>query len=220
MLFYQSDMKTIYLTPTQFKDLLLAKGNRPQPIWFIAIVEEPTLKTGNTLPGRLMKISRYKGWIGSYENSVNNQLNREGMDQLTFTAKPRKWGTRLNLSVVHHFKDNEDRYYLSAQILSAPNPLYLIEQTIQHARAPRRKLVGIAKEMIVSLLPPRKPEGTNQGTDKKIVYRDFLLSHITLMSFGGNRYRIVPEGGVINPTSIDRLKPVALNLNSPSHQKA
>ena len=70
-------MKTI--TSNELKDILLVEGDRPQPISFIAIVDALARKTGNVLPGRLLKISRYRAWIGDYGRSVTKRLAAEGV---------------------------------------------------------------------------------------------------------------------------------------------
>jgi hypothetical protein len=183
---------------------LLAHIDRPQPVAFTALCDAKAKVTGNTLPGRLLKLTRYRAWIGDFGRMVTNQLHREGMDQLTFTPKPRKWGQHQGLALVVHQPRNAAalRHYLSVQIKGTTSPLYLIEQVESHRRAKRRRLKAVAKEAIAHLLPAKRDEGTNQGTETPIVHRDIDLSHITCISLGGEVFRVEHEPAVVNPPPV------------------
>lgn len=186
-------MKTI--SPLELRHLL-AKVNRPQPISLIALTPVDAKKTDNALPGRLMKLAKYRAWVGSsYEGMVNNRIAKEGnADILTFVAAPRSWGKHVSAALVHHVtKEGDERWYLSAQILAAPSPMYLVEHVKEHLRQRRLRLTGIAKEKIAHLLPASRPP-KYQAIDKPVIHRDIDLRNIRTIAVGGETYRVEQNG--------------------------
>lgn len=164
--------------------------DKPQPVSIVALTEPEMRKTGNPYAGLIRKLSKVSGFIAGYENMVNNQLAREGKDQLTFTAKPRKWGERVSLALVRHVKDGETRYYVTLCPKHA-KPFYLV-------RTNAGFLAPIAKALFEAFLPPyRAPD--NQGTDKPIEPRDYNLANVASFAIGGQRYRIRHGGLHVSP---------------------
>jgi hypothetical protein len=155
--------------------------DRPQPFSATALTEPEMRKTGNPYVGKARKLSRVSGFIAGYENMVNNQLAREGKNQLTFTAKPRKWGTKVSLALVRHVtKDGEIRHYVSF-VPQHSKPVYLL--------ATDNGLTLVAKALFEAFMPEhRAPD--NQGTDKAIEPRDYNLANISSFRYGGKSYRI------------------------------
>jgi hypothetical protein len=160
---------------------IIAAIDRPQPFSATALTEPEMRKTGNPYAGKVRKLSRVSGFIAGYENMVNNQLAREGKDQLTFTAKPRKWGEKISLALVRHVtKDGELRHYVSF-VPQHSRPVWLL--------ATDSGLILAAKALFAAWIPEHK-EPTNQGTDKAIEPRDYNLAGIASFAVGGKRYRI------------------------------
>lgn len=153
--------------------------DRPQPISIVALTEPEMRKTGNPYAGQIRKLSKVSGFVAGYENMVNNQLAREG-SQLSFTAKPRKWGTRVSLALVEHVKDGETRHYVSL-VPKHSKPFWLVVTALG--------LAPIAKAAFEAFIPPHR-EPTNQGTDKAIEPRDYNLANVSSFTAGGQRYRI------------------------------
>lgn len=189
---YPAIMKTITITELIKR---LSTINRPQPVAFTALVPVEAKAAARTeLPGRLMKLSRYRAWIGDYGRMVTAQIHREGMpEQVVFQPKPRKWGQHVSMALVSHTPKGTalQKHYLSVQVKGATSPLYLVEQPLQHSRAKRRRLLATTKEAVAHLLPPKRPEGTNQGTETPIIHRDVDLSHVTCVSIGGEVLKVV-----------------------------
>lgn len=185
-------MKTI--TTTELATLL-SRINRPQPVAFTALVPVEAKAAARTeLTGRLMKLSRYRAWIGDYGRMVTNQIHREGMPvQVVFQPKPRKWGIHVSMALVQHTPKgaNAMHHYLSVQVKGTTPPLYLIEQALAHARAKRRRLLATTWEAVAHLLPPKRVEGLNQGTETPIIHRDVDLNHVTCVSIGGEVLKVV-----------------------------
>lgn len=165
---------------------LFATVDRPQPVSIVALTEPEMRKTGNPYAGKVRKLSRVSGFIAAYEGMVNNQLAREGKDQLHFTAKPRKWGERVSLALVRHVtKDGEERHYVTL-VPRHSRPFWLC-QTNEGWLAP------FAKALVAAFLPEHR-EPTNQGTDKAIEPRDYNLAGVSSFAIGGQRYRIRHDG--------------------------
>jgi hypothetical protein len=152
----------------------------PQPFSATALTEPEMRKTGNPYAGKVRKLSRVSGFIADYENMVNNQLDREGKDQLTFNAKPRKWGRKVSLALVEHVKDGETRHYISF-VPQHSKPFYLIATALG--------LMLIEKAILAPWMPEHKAP-TNQGTDKAIEPRDYNLANVSSFRVGGHSYRI------------------------------
>lgn len=153
----------------------LATVNSPQPVGATTLTE---VKTVGNPPGPIFKLSRFNAFVGDYENMVNNQLAREGKDQLTFTAKPRKWGVHKSLALVEH----KGNHYVSLKPLHTRKPVYLI-------RTPQGFLAPIARAAIASFLPEER-HATNQGTEKEIYHRDYKLESIVSLRIAGQQLRI------------------------------
>lgn len=155
--------------------------DRPQPFSATALTEPEMRKTGNPYAGKVRKLSRVSGFIADYSHMVQNQLNREGKDQLTFTAKPRKWGEKVSLALVKHVtKDGETRHYVSF-VPQHSKPFWLLVTSLG--------LAPVAKSLFAQWIPEHK-EPTNQGTDKAIEPRDYNLANVSSFRVGGKSYRI------------------------------
>jgi hypothetical protein len=151
------------------------------PLTISALVDARARKTGNPF-AKILKLSKVNGMTGAdYEKSVNRQLDREGKDQLSFTANERKWGERIGPALV----SNGGKLYLVIHPQRTAKPVYFgqNETGLRH----------VSKETIAAFLPAPKP-ATNQGTDKEIVYRNYSLENITALSIGGKTYRVRASG--------------------------
>ena len=114
----------------------------------------------------------------SYENCVNNQLKREGMDQLTFSSQELPYGKWVdgmeNICIEHNgafqlrYMDNMNANK-SEYVYHYANGEHLTEEEI-------------------ALLPgflPVKSEAKNQGTEKEITPRNIKVSGIvSLKAYG------------------------------------
>ena len=155
--------------------------NNPQPVGIVALTE---VKVSKDCPlGRVLKLSHTNGFIGDYENMVNNQLAREGNDQLTFTAKPRKWGKHVSTALVEHVKKGEveKSFYLSVKPLKSRKPVYLVRGV--------RGWQQVAKAIVAPFLPEER-HAENQGTEKEIYHRDYSLDSLVQVSIAGQKFRI------------------------------
>ena len=122
---------------------------------------------------KVEKISRLNVMIGfDYSNAVNNQRSREEIET-EFKSAPRRWGERVDLKTVEH-KGNT---YLTTATLNHYSTVYKADGEVIDADA-------IAQHL------PKKSTSSRQGTEKKIVYRDFKASSIKEITMGGETYEV------------------------------
>lgn len=144
----------------------------------IAYVTNPKLNAEGTKKfGQITKIALVGGMIGySYENAVNNQLEREEkerdfLSQSLWNGK----GKRLNLALSTHTEKNT--YYLT----------YKQQQTFK-AYYFDSALSLIAYNMIKTFFPDNKPK--NQGTETAIYHREISIDNIRKLKFKKMTYII------------------------------
>jgi hypothetical protein len=127
----------------------------------------------NPLFGRLVKRSYINGMIGfRYENSVNNQLAREGVEA-DFVSHPRKWGNRIEgTPLVEH----KGTHYLEVKIEKVYDTKYILDGK------------EVSKDVVAQHLRPAKEGSGRQGTEKAVILRDYKLDSITALNMGGRQY--------------------------------
>lgn len=136
-------------------------------------------KTGNPFFGRITKFCRMDGLIGfDYENSVNNQANREGKEERE--AKPRTWGVLTDDRI---FVTHKGEHYLQMKVQSTDTPVY-------------RDATGtiVDKAILSPFMPERSgPTSTQTDLEKEIIVRDVKMSNVKGMRFNGGEYEIVAD---------------------------
>lgn len=149
-------------------------------------VDKSMNKTGNPFYGMgIRKLSTLNGLIGfDYENSVNNQAAREGLEART--AKPRKWGvlTDDRLFVVH-----KGKWYLQMKVQSATNVRY---------QYPDQRPIDVA--VLEDFMPEKARSSTQADLTKEVCVRDITMSNITAMRFKCAEYDIIPQDDVVFET--------------------
>ena len=141
------------------------------------IETEPKMRvTGNPFLG-VKKINAISGLIGFiYQNSCNNQLNREDKEQ-DFVPQPRKWGV-LDGNLVRH----DGKIYVQIKVQSSDTPVYMLNG--------RR----IDKSELTPFLVVSKKPHTQDNMDKEVVVRDVNMDNIRAIRMLGEEYII---GGVV-----------------------
>ena len=123
------------------------------------------------------------GGTVNYEDFVNNKLLKEGKGQLTFSAKPRKWG--------EHYKGNP-------ALVTHNEAFYLVVYCVANNRP---KVVYRHNGEIIDIKDPKfnefrtapKKEGENQGLENPIVVRDYKFDSIKEITILGNTHKLVPN---------------------------
>ena len=159
------------------------------PITIFTYTKVRMNKTGNPYHDKIFKLSEVNGFCGfNYESSVNRQLNREGKEA-NFVAEQRKWGKRINSYVV----ENKGQYYISIKVEHTKQPIYFYEN--QGRKQP------IEKKNFEQFIPEVK-QNTNQGTEKEIIYRDYLVDNIQRIHYNNDCYQIVWNLTPTKPSTI------------------
>jgi hypothetical protein len=135
--------------------------------------EPKLLKTNNPFTG-IKKVSRVNVTIGfNYQNSVNNQRQREGSDT-DFESLPRKWGERIKGTPLVSHNGN---MYLEAKV----------EKTLDHMYINTHGQ-NIPDDLIAPFLP--KHGETRQELDKEVILRDYKIDSIIGIKINGEEYTV------------------------------
>ena len=142
---------------------------------FITLVAQTTPKLSKGAPN-VVKVSRVNACVWfNYQNSVNNQRTREGLEA-DFKPQPRKWGIRLSDSAL---VEHNGEYYLEVKI----------EKSLEHKYFDPNTGAEIAASEVEPFMPQRK-EGARQEVENVIILRDYKLSNIQSLTHEGVTYTI------------------------------
>lgn len=161
-------------------------NNGTTPISFESHTTPKMNKRGNPFFGKVKKISFVGGLIGTiYENSVNNQLDRENKES-NFVVQPRKWGVRdeNHRFLIRHTKKGEsfERSYLSVKVQQTHRkPIYIDTENGE----------VISVETLRPFLPKSKKPNTQWNLDKEVMERDYEISNLKNISIGGKKFSFI-----------------------------
>lgn len=148
------------------------KGAEPVSV---DIVTTPNMrKTGNPYLGCTKSVTLSGMFNFDYENSVNNQLAREGKDA-EFEAQKRAWGERVGNWIKH-----DDAFYLQLKVQGASTPVYV------DAKGAR-----IDPTLLEPFIYKSKKPHTQEDLDKQIVVRSVKLENIAVIRVKGAEYLVV-----------------------------
>lgn len=159
-------------------------SNAPQSASFVSfesVTEPRLLKTDNpyydseTKTWNLRKISRTTGIINFvYENSVNNQREREGLEA-DFESHPRRWGSRVDgTPLVEH----KGRFYLEVNVQSSESR-YVDNMGREVPREELEEFFG------------SRSSSSRQGVEDKVILRDYKISSINQINMFGQQYDVI-----------------------------
>lgn len=173
----------VRVTTQELIDLMMAR--RGAKIETIITCTKPKLKRGHPFTD-LLKVSIVNVVSGAdYENSVNLQRGREGK-AMDFEAQERRYGVHVeNTPFVVHTPagQTEERIYLPVHVRrSIEPPVYK-----DNGRT-------VPTEQVTPWLPSRESEGDRQEVDNPVVYRNYLLTNIIGLRYGGVEYEIIHRG--------------------------
>jgi hypothetical protein len=135
--------------------------------------EPKLLKTNNPFIG-IRKVSRVNVTIGfNYQNSVNNQREREG-SEADFESLPRKWGQRIKGTPLVSHNGN---MYLEAKVEKSLDHMYINAQG-----------QNVPDDLIAPFLP--KHGETRQDLEKEIILRDYKIDSIIAIKMNGEEYTV------------------------------
>jgi hypothetical protein len=140
---------------------------------------------------RILKHSKFVGLIGTkveYEKLVNGKGNKEadlkGAIFEGFSAKPRKWGSRVDGVLVEHEKDGVAKQYVTIHCVSNNKPHVSYSYKGKPFDATDEKYDTWRKKKSA---PKTQLEA---GIEATITYTDYDLDSIVSIKVGGETYNI------------------------------
>jgi len=171
----------VKITKTEFIEMLRNWNFGAQPVSIQYVTTPKLTKEGKIKFGAVTKIANVGGMVGYvYENSVNNQLERENKER-EFKAQ-QLWngkGKRISTALSTHIEKNT--FYLT----------YKAQQTFKSLH------FDTTLNLIpVSLLKPFFPQSDPakyQGTEKAVYHREISVDNIRRFKFKKKTYELIPE---------------------------
>jgi len=161
--------------------------SRPTIVTLLTVTEPALRKADNPYFGRVHKFTRVNGVVGfSYQNSVNNQRQREASPDTieeaeavpTFHALPRKWGQRIQGTALVEHKDS---VYVEVKV----------EKIVDHFYTVDGKLVGEKQfDEIESFLQKKSPSA-RQEVEREVVLRDYKIENVKAVRVAGKQFNVV-----------------------------
>lgn len=140
----------------------------------IDIESEPRMrKTDNPYIGATKSVTLSGVVNFSYENAVNNQLEREDKER-NFKSQERAWGTYDGNWITH-----KGSHYLQIKVQASSDPIYMFDGN------------EIDKNTIKDFLYESKKAHTQEELDKEVVIRDVKIDNIKKIRAFGDEYIIV-----------------------------
>ncbi len=140
----------------------------------IDIVSEPKMrKTGNPYLGTTKAVTLSGAINYDYQNSVNNQLEREDKDR-DFTSQKRSWGEHTGNWITH-----KGQHYLPIKVQGASDPIYILEGN------------EIEKDKLAPFLYKSNKPHTQEKLEEEITVRDVKISSIRVIRIKNEELLVV-----------------------------
>jgi hypothetical protein len=175
---------TQHITKTQLVDLLTKiDGKQATFISIVAEVDARLKKRGNKYSkDSITKINKYSGLINyNYQNSVNNQREREGIDT-NFVSKATyasKINDKYNGCLAQH--DVTGQVYLVFKEQSSQKPIYKINGAE----------VDDETEQYLKQFRSESPKSVSQGVDKTVEHRNVKIENIKTIILNSTEYVVI-----------------------------
>ena len=170
---------TIKLSEAQLVEMLTNWKFGAQPASLQYKTTPKLIKEGKTMFGTVTKIANIGCMIGyKYENSVNNQLEREG-EMKNFMAQPLWKGAGKRISTALSFHEKNDVNYLT----------YKKQQTFKSFH-----FDSVLNFIPLAMLKPYFPKSDPskyQGVAKPVYHREIKIANILKLKFKKTTYEIV-----------------------------
>lgn len=112
----------------------------------------------------------------NYENSVNNQLEREGK-VADFSVEGRRWGTRINRFLVEH----KGQFYITVKVQIEADPIYV--------KGAKSFPLDEVKPFLYAKKEPARQ--LDAGVEKVVIHRDFKIASIKYIRMRNEELEIV-----------------------------
>ncbi len=175
---------TQHITKTQLVNILTeVDGKQAMFISIVAEVDARLKKRGNKhAKDNITKVNKYSGIINyNYQNSVNNQREREGVDN-NFVSKATyasKINDKYNGCLAQH--DVTGQVYLVFKEQNSQKPIYKINGSE----------VDDQTETYLKQFRPEPSKSVSQGVDKSIEHRNVKIENIKSIIMNNTEYIII-----------------------------
>lgn len=172
---------TVKITRNQFIEMLRTWNHGAQPVSIQYITEPKLNKEGKMKFGSVTKIANVGGMVGYvYENSVNNQLERENKER-DFVSQP-LWngkGKRISTALSTHIE--KQTFYLTYKAQKTFKSFYMD---------------NVLNLIPIALLKPFFPQSDPakyQGTEKAVYHREIGIENVRRFKMKRTTYELIPE---------------------------
>lgn len=169
---------SIEITVEQLKEMLL-NWNGATMVSFQYATTPKLTKEGKAKFGKVSKLANITAMVGyKYENSVNNQREREG-EMSNFMAQPLWRGAGKRLSTALSTNTNSGKFYMSYKKVYTLRSFHFDEA------------LNLLSNALISQFFPKSNPSKYQGTEKAVYHREISLENIKKLKTGGQSYVIV-----------------------------
>jgi hypothetical protein len=167
------------ITKAQLIEMLMNWNFGAQPVSLQYVTEPKLTPEGKAKFGNVTKIANVGGMVGYvYENSVNNQLEREGKER-EFMAQPLWKGAGKRLSTALSTHVTKGTFYLT----------YKAQQTFRALHFDNA-LNFIPSAVIKQYFPASDP-AKYQGTETAIYHREISIDNVKRLKFQKTTYVVI-----------------------------
>jgi hypothetical protein len=167
------------ITRTELVEMLRNWNFGAQPVSIQYVTEPKLTAEGKAKFGAITKIANVGGMVGYvYENSVNNQLEREGKER-EFVAQP-LWkgkGKRLSLALSTHIE--KGTFYLT----------YKAQQTFRSFHFD--SALNFIPNAIIKQFFPASDPAKYQGTETAIYHREIAIENVKRLKMRKVTYVVI-----------------------------
>jgi hypothetical protein len=172
-------MKKVQITVAQLVEMLKTWNFGAQPVSIQYVTSPKLTKEGKVAFGAVTKIANIGAMVGyKYENSVNNQREREG-EMKDFMAQPLWKGKGKRISTALSTHVDKGTFYLT----------YKKQQTFRSFHFDTA-LNFIPAAMLKPFFPAYDA-GKSQGVDKPVYHREISVTNVRKLKVRGTTYSIV-----------------------------
>jgi len=169
---------TIVISKAQFIEMLRNWNFGAQPVSIQYITEPKLTKEGKIRFGEVTKIANVGGMVGYvYENSVNNQLERENKER-DFVSQP-LWngkGKRLSTALSTHIE--KGTFYLT----------YKAQKTFKSFHFD--SVLNLIPNALIKQYFPASDPAKYQGTETAVYHREISIDNVKRFKFKHTTYEI------------------------------
>jgi hypothetical protein len=169
------------MTVNEFVNFLMNWNFGAQPVSLQYVTEPKLTAQGKAKFGEVTKIANVGGMVGYvYENSVNNQLERENKER-EFVSQP-LWkgaGKRINTALSMHVA--KGKYYLT----------YKAQKTFKSFHFD--SVLNLIPNELIKMYFPASDPAKYQGTETAIYHREIAVENVRRFKYRGQTIEIVPN---------------------------